>query len=79
MPKLREPPETKQDKLFLALIEKNKVLCGIYEDQELAARLGIDRKTMRNKLREPDRFTRRELRRLFNILRFTEEEKSLVV
>lgn len=79
MPKLKERPEQKQNKMFTALLKKNMELSGITEYQELAGRIGINKTTMCYKLKEPDKFTRRELRKIFCILKFSDEEKSAVM
>ncbi len=78
MPKLKERPEVAQDKLFKGLISKYMTIGG-YEVQELADKLRIHRVTLHRKLEEPDRFTREELRQLFQILKFSPEEKSMVM
>jgi len=78
MPKLKERPEVTQDKLFRGLISKYMIISG-YDVQELADKLHIHRVTLHRKLKNPDSFTRGELRRLFQILKFTDEEKGLVM
>ncbi len=79
MPKLRDTQEERQDKLFKALVAKNMMLCGCKNNRELAARLHIGEKAFYLKIKNPDRFTRKELRRLFSLLKFTEEEKGQVI
>lgn len=79
MPKLKDSPEVAQDKLFKALVAKNMTLCGFKNNRELAARALIGEKAFYLKIKDPDKFTRKELRRLFTILKFTEEEKGSVI
>jgi hypothetical protein len=79
VPKLRNSDEEKQDMLFKALVAKNMTLCGCKNNRELAARLHIGEKSFYLKIKDPDKFTRKELRRLFAILKFSEEEKGQVV
>lgn len=79
MPKLKERPEEAQDRMFRALVAKNMELCGIHEQKELATRIGIGETAMVYKMQEPDKFRRKELRRIFQVLKFTEEEKGQVV
>lgn len=79
MPKLKERPESKQDKLFQALLSKNMKICGYDRIEDVAERLQIHKVTLGYKVRDPDKFTRRELRRLFSILKFSQEEKSQVM
>lgn len=79
MPKLKERPEEKQDRLFKALVAKNMTLCGYEYNTELAIKLRMGRKTLGQKLASPDRFTRKELRRLFDLLEFSEDEKGAIM
>ncbi|WP_130861465.1 helix-turn-helix domain-containing protein [Bacilliculturomica massiliensis] len=79
MPKLKERQDEKQDRLFAAFLAKNMALRQISSQDEIAKMLGINRSTLNYKLKNPDRFTRKELRSLFKMLGFTDEEKSQVV
>ena len=79
MPKVKEPITEKQDKLFKGLVAKNMVMCGYSHNNELAPKMHMHQKTFNYKLDDPDRFTRKELRRLFTILKFSEEEKGAVI
>ncbi len=79
MPKLKDSPEVAQDKLFKALVAKNMTLCGYNHNNELAPRMYMHERTFNYKLVNPDKFTRKELRRLFSLLKFTEQEKGMVI
>ena len=79
MPKLRDSPGEKQDKLFKALTVKNMTLCGYNHNNELAIKMRMHEQTLNYKLKDPDKFTRKELRKLFTLLNFTEEEKGMVI
>ncbi|WP_206460210.1 hypothetical protein [Anaerovorax sp. IOR16] len=79
MPKLKERPEVTQDKQLQGKIAEKMVINGIDTQNELAERLGIHRTTLICKLADPDKFSRRELRRLFTILKFSDEEKGAVM
>lgn len=79
MPKLKDSPEATQDKLFKALVAKNMTLCGISNNRELASKAHIGEKAFYLKIKDPDKFTRKELRRLFSLLKFTEEEKGQII
>jgi hypothetical protein len=79
MPKLKESPEEKQDKLFRGLVAKNMTLCGISHNNELAPKMHMHEQTFNYKMNAPDKFTRKELRRLFSVLKFTEEEKGSII
>lgn len=79
MPKLKDSPEVAQDKLFKALTAKNMMLCGYNHNNELAIKMRMHEHTLNYKLKDPDKFTRKELRRLFALLKFTEEEKGAIM
>ena len=79
MPKLKDLPEAKQDALFKGYVAKNMVICGYRHQNDLAPKMYMHERTFNYKMANPDRFTRKELRRLFTLLKFTEEEKGLVI
>lgn len=79
MPRLRDSPEAMQDKLFAGIVAKNRIICGFKDDIQLAMALCINIRTFRYKMHDPDRFSRKELRQLFRLLKFSEEEKSQVM
>lgn len=79
MPKLKESSEVKQDARFRGLVAMHMELCGIRNHRELAAKALIGEKAFYLKIKDPDRFTRKELRRLFTLLKFTEEERGQVI
>jgi hypothetical protein len=79
VPRLRDSDELKQDKLFKALVAKNMTLSGYSFNNELAPKMHMHERTFNYKIQEPDRFTRKELRLLFRILKFSNEEKSQVI
>ena len=78
MPKLKETDREKRDKLFRGLCLKNMEIHGV-KKPDLAEWLNITPRAFRYKFNEPDRFTRKELSAIFCILRFSAEEKSLVI
>jgi len=79
MPKLKESEEIKRDKLFKALTAKNMTLCGYNHHKDLAPGMYMHENTLNYKLNDPDRFTRKELRRMFALLKFTDEEKGQIM
>lgn len=79
MPRLKERPEVTQDKQFCGKVAEKMILYGYDTKEDLAERLGINRKTLRYKLADPDKFNRKELRQLFRILKFSAEEKGMVM
>ena len=79
IPKLKESEEQKRDKLFKALLAKNMTLCGYNHHKDLAPGMHMHVNTLNYKISDPDKFTRKELRRLFTLLKFTDEEKGQVM
>lgn len=79
MPKLRDTQQEKQDKLFKGLVAKNMMIRGYEYNKDLAPKMHMHERTFNYKLDDPDKFTRKELRKLFNLLEFSEEEKGLVM
>ena len=79
MPKLVRTERQQKDLNFRAYVEKNMVLQGIDTKPELAKRMGICHSTLYRKLQQPDYFTTKELRSLFKVLHFSNEEKAEVL
>lgn len=79
MPKLRESPKEAQNRLFGAYVAKNMKLCGISGQRELAMMIGMSEGAMIYKMKDPEKFRGGELRELFRILKFTEQEKGQVM
>lgn len=79
MPKLQKTEAQEKDQLLRALIEKNKVLQGIRNNETLAKKLRVCPKTVYNKLDRPETFTLKELRQLCTVLHFTEDEKKEIM
>ncbi len=61
-----------------ALIAARLVRYG-YTKKELAIKLSMSPASLYNKLNNPDRFTRKELRKLFEVFNFTQQEKLNIV
>ena len=61
-----------------ASVAKYLVLYG-YSKPELAVMLSMSTASLYNKLNNPDKFTLREIRRLFDVLKFKQEEKLDVI
>ena len=79
MPKLKISEQEQKDRAFVGLLKLKMELEGYSRQQDLAERLNINRSTLSCKINNPDTFTRRELRRLFQVLKFTAEEKARVI
>ena len=78
MPKLRESKDDIRDKEFRGLIKYKQEKYGIDHD-ELALRLHMDPSTLRRQIKDPNKFRIGATRTLFEVLRFTEEEKNKVM
>lgn len=76
MPRLKETENQKKDNFVRAYIAKNKELVGL-TDQEISARLHMTRNTYYLKKKKPSTFTLGEIRKLVEILKFSEEEKKV--
>lgn len=79
MPKLKKSEMDKKNEMLIMLIKKNMVVTGIDYAQDLAEIIGINRCTLSQKMKHPERFTRQELMRIFEILKFSPEEKVEVM
>ncbi len=69
---------SKKDTNLKALVAKNLVLRG-YNKKDLAILLSMSPASLYNKLSNPDSFTFGELRKLKEVLRFTDEELLMVI
>lgn len=78
MPKLAQTEEQTKDLILRSLVDKNMVLRGIRTKPELAKRIGRSHTALYDKLANPEKFTVLELRRLFKVLHFTEEERRSI-
>ena len=63
---------------FQSLVAKNLKECRLRKE-DLPTKLFMSRASLYNKLREPELFTLGELRLLFKVLKFTQEEISRVI
>lgn len=71
--------QLKQKQIELkSLIAKNLVICG-YSKKELAIKLCMSTSSLYSKINDPNKFTLKELRGLFEVLRFTQEDKLAVI
>lgn len=79
MPKLKMTPTEKKLDYFPRLVKSKIELLGMKNVETLAARAGISRQTMYNRLQNPGKTTLIELLRIAEVLKFTEEEKRLIM
>ncbi|BBF41964.1 hypothetical protein lbkm_0644 [Lachnospiraceae bacterium KM106-2] len=78
MPKLKELESQKKDNIVRAYIAKNMALYNL-SDEEVAAKLHCVKRTFQNKKRNPKTFTLFELRALCTALKFTDDEKIMIM
>ncbi len=78
MPKLKESEELQKDRLTRAYIAKNMELYGL-NDEQIAIKLRCTKRTFQNKKKRPGTFTLGELRRLATVIKFSDEEKALIM
>lgn len=64
----------KADERLRVLVSHQIIETGIGTQKAVAEKMRISEVTLIRKLKTPDKFTRGELRRLFRILRFTDEQ-----
>jgi hypothetical protein len=61
-----------------AIVAKNLIECG-FDKSDLALKLFMSKASIYNKLNNPDSFTLKELRLLFKVLKFTQDEILRVI
>lgn len=66
-------------KTLLASYVASKLILYGYNKHELAILIGFSHASLYKKLNDPEGFTLKELRRLFTVLKFTDEEKLNVI
>lgn len=77
MPKIK--PLDNGNTVLRAIISKNMTLQGFQHNKELAPRMRMHEQTLNYKIKDPGKFTLKELRLLSQVLRFTEEDKQLIL
>lgn len=75
----KKAPYERQNKLLRANVEKYISLYDLKDKAGLAARIPMHRSTMYDRMAHPENFNLWELRRLFALLGFTDEEILQVV
>lgn len=63
---------------FKAIVAKNLIECGLTKS-DLALKLFMSKASIYNKLNDPDSFTFKELKLLFQVLKFTQDEILRVI
>lgn len=65
------------DRILVALIQKNLAIVGM-QKKELAVLLHMGESTLHSRCKNPEDFRRSELRTLFEVLQFSEEDKAQI-
>lgn len=73
MPKVTLTEQARVDEKLLRYIRRQRGDLDLTQ-REVAQKIGLHEDTFSRRLKDPDTFTRRELRCLFKVLHFTEEE-----
>lgn len=73
MPKLKRNEIDLQNAEFVATIAKYLSFYGL-DKRELGLKIGLSQTSVYNKIREPQKFTLEETRKIFKVLHFTNEE-----
>lgn len=75
MPRLKQAVNESRVARFKAAVRQQMVMYGISSIGDLAERCGATAPTFYRKIKDPDRFTQGELRKLYNVLHFTDEQR----
>lgn len=78
MPKLRQPLSEVKNQELLAIVAMRKQLLG-YTNADLARSLRCHENTVINRLHEPDKWPLGDLRRLCDVLHFSDEERNSIL
>ena len=79
MPKLKESTEAKRRKLLQLAIRNHMDIYNMKRQSDVAEHLGLTRQTFACWCRMPDELTAPKIRRLCEVLKLTEEERSWFV
>lgn len=78
MPKLKTSEEDQRIRNVRAAISRGMEAEG-YNEAAVAKVLGVAKRTLQNKRKDPDKFTLLELHKLNRILKFTIDEKQAIL
>lgn len=78
MPKQKASASDQRKRSFRTVIAKQMTFLGISKEQ-LTAHMKMSRTTLWSKLNDPDSFRVRELRLLYDVLKFSEEEMRILL
>lgn len=75
MPRLKQSPADARHTRFRAAVRHQMVMYGIDTLMELEHRCGMAHTTMARRMKDPDTFSNGELRKIYNVLHFTDEQR----
>ena len=78
MPRLKQNPTDARHTRFRAAVQHQMVMYGIDTLMELERRCGMSHTTMARRMKDPDTFSNGELRKIYNILRFSDEQRLII-
>ncbi len=78
MPKIKLSEQEEKDRRARACIAKNMELNGL-NDESVAIKLRVTKRTFQNKKKRPGTFTLTELRKLVDILKISESDRLELV
>ncbi len=78
MPRLKLSSMDARHTRFRAAVQHQMVLYGIDTLMDLEKRCGMAHTTMARRMKNPDTFSNGELRKLYNVLRFTDEQRLIM-
>ena len=78
MPRLKPSETEEKNKKVRACIAKGMAMQAM-NDEEVAQKLNITKRTFQNKKKRPETFTIREIRKLSSVLKLTEEDRLMLV
>lgn len=78
MPRLKLSASDSRNTRFRAAVQHQMILYGIESLTDLARRCGIPHTTFYRRLKDTDTLTNGELRKIYNVLHFTDEQRLIL-
>lgn len=78
MPRVKISEIEEKNRVVKSIIAKNMELHGM-TDEDVAAKLHCTKRTFQNKKKRPETFVLSELRKLSITLKFSDEEKAMLI
>jgi hypothetical protein len=78
MPRLKPRPDEARHTRFRAAVSHQMIMYGIDSQEDLSKRCGITHTTFYRRMKDPETFTNGELRKIYNVLHFTDEQRLIL-